>query len=63
MSKKFKTMFVNISRISPGDTIVLDGKITTVNKENIKKCSFMGTTLFGDSYKLGSELVEKVIFK
>ncbi len=61
MSKKIKTVFVNVSQISAGDTIVFDGKITTVNKENIKRDPFMGITLFGDSFKLGKKLVEKVI--
>lgn len=54
---------VHISKIAAGDTINHLGTITTVGKNDIKKGSFMGVTLFGDSYKLGKELVKKVIFK
>ena len=57
-----KTKKVHISEIKAGDTIVCrDGKIRTVCQNNIKK-SFIGTTLFGDSYNCGYILVEKVIF-
>ncbi len=53
---------VHISNIRQGDTIKCkDGFIRTVNKEFIKN-GFMGVTLFGDSYKLGTEPVLKVIF-
>lgn len=56
-----KTNPVHISLISAGDTIVHNGKLTTVCANNIKKDSFMGTTLFGDSYKLGYQPVQKVV--
>jgi hypothetical protein len=52
---------VNISTISAGDTIEHCGEIVTVGKNNIKYCNFMGYTIFGDSYKLGYQLVKKVI--
>jgi len=54
---------VHISTIVAGDTILhTDGKLTTVTKTNIKTGS-NGTTLFGESYKLGYMPVKKVIFK
>jgi len=52
---------VHISRISVGDTIERDGKLTTISGNNLKVNTFMGTTLFGDSYKLGSVAVNKVV--
>jgi len=52
---------VHISNISAGDTICHNGKISTVSRNNIKRDSFMGTTLFGDSYHLGHTPVEKVV--
>jgi hypothetical protein len=52
---------VHISRISAGDTIEHDGKLTTVSGNNIKINSFMETTLFGDSYNLGTKPVKKVV--
>ena len=52
---------VHISTIKHGDTILhVDGNIRTVNKEYIKR-GFCGITLFGDSYRMGTQLVEKII--
>lgn len=51
---------VHISEIRVGDTILHNGEIKTVSGNNIKNCSFMGKTLFGDSYNLGHKLVVKV---
>jgi hypothetical protein len=52
---------VHISTIKSGDTIIHLGIITTVCNNNIKGGGFMGVSLFGDSYNLGRQLVEKVI--
>jgi len=53
----------HISSIIAGDTILhTDGFIRTVCKSNISK-GFMGMTIFGDPYKLGTILVKKIIFK
>ncbi len=58
---KYKISEVHISTIKNGDTILhTDNLITTVNNCNIKN-GFMGITLFGDSYKMGSVLVKKII--
>ena len=54
---------VHISQIMPGDTIIhSDGLVRTVNFENIKTGKFMGTTLFGDSYRLGTQKVKRILF-
>ena len=54
---------VHISTISVGDTIISkDGHMTTICKNNLSH-GFMGHVINGDSYKLGTELVQKVIFK
>ena len=52
---------VHISQISAGDTIEHGGKLTTVCANNIKRDSFMGVSLFGDSYNSGAKLVNKVV--
>lgn len=58
---KYKIVEVHISTITHGDTILhLDGLIYTVGKNWIKK-GFMGITLYGDSYNLGTILVKKII--
>jgi hypothetical protein len=54
---------VHISQIKGGDTIIHNDEIKTVCFKDIKKCSFMGKTIFGDSYKLGTTLVKRVTFK
>ena len=59
----YRVTEVHISCIKSGDTIIHnDGKLTTVCKNNIKRDSFMGITLFGDSYKLGYQLVKRIEF-
>jgi hypothetical protein len=56
-----KIIPVHISQISAGDTIEHNGKLTTISANNIKRDSFMGTSLFGDSYHLGHKPVSKVV--
>jgi hypothetical protein len=56
------TKFVHISTISNGDTVIHESKMRTVNaKDHISRSEFMGVTLFGDSFKLGTVLIEKVV--
>ena len=52
---------VHISHISVGDTVEHGGHLRTVSGNNIKKDSFLGITLFGDSYNLGTKPVSKVM--
>lgn len=51
---------VHISTIQAGDTILHNGLIRTVGNVNIRHSSFMGITLFGDSYRLGNTLVKRL---
>jgi len=52
----------HISQIRVGDTVEHNGEIKTISGTNIKRCSFMGTSIFGDSYRIGRIPVKKVIF-
>ena len=55
---------VHIKTIKVGDTVLCkDGEQRTICKNNISYGGFMGTSIFGDSYKSGYEKVKKVIFK
>ena len=57
-------VLTNIKNIRIGDRIIdNDGKTKTVSKGNIKYNEFMGLTLFGDCYKLGTQKVRKLIYK
>lgn len=57
----YKIKPVHISTIKNGDTILhTDNKIRTVNDKFIKR-GFCGITLFGDSYKMGTQLVKKIL--
>ncbi len=58
----YVTEEVHISTIQPGDTIIHDGEMKTVSGTFIKKDGFMGTTIYGDSYRLGHKKVTKVFF-
>lgn len=52
---------VHISTIKNGDTIIhTDGHARTVSNSNIKR-GFYGITLFGDSYRMGTIQVKKVL--
>jgi len=57
-----KIIEVHISTIKKGDTVLCkDGFVRTIGANNIKYDSFMGHSLFGDSYKSGTEKVKKVL--
>jgi hypothetical protein len=56
-----ETIEIHISLIVVGDMIIHNGEMKTVSGNNIKVDSFMGTTLFGDSYKIGYKKVIKVL--
>lgn len=53
---------VHISAIKNGDTIIHNGELKTVCTQDIRKSTFLGTTIFGDSYHLGQMPVIKIIF-
>ena len=54
---------VHKESIEIGDAIICkDGRTRTVCKNNIKRNSFTGITIFGDSYMLGHEKVRRVLF-
>ena len=57
---EYHIAMVDISLINKGDIVLHDGKLISVNKEDIKSCKFMGITLFGDSYSLGYKKVARV---
>ena len=62
----FILLFINIQILSAQDYLHWVKRIGGINNETsvlIKKDSFMGTSIFGDSYKLGTTKVKKIIFK
>ena len=52
---------VHISQINVGDVIEHNGVAKTVSGNNLKRSEFMGITIFGDSYKLGSQKVKRLM--
>lgn len=62
MHEPFKITKVHISEIKVGDTIIFNGKQSTVCKNNILKADFLPMSIFGDSFRSGTILVEKVLF-
>ena len=60
--KCFIIELVHKDDITAGDTILLDGELKTVSGNNIRKGGFCGTTIHGDSFKLGLEPVKRVRF-
>jgi len=61
--EKHKILCISILGVKPGDTIIHNGKMCTVGKDDIKESKLMGRTIFGDSYRLGHDMVKKVIFE
>lgn len=58
--KNLITSNVHVSAVMPGDCILHDGKMKTVGRKDIKRSDFMGTTIFGDSFNLGTKAVVKM---
>ena len=57
-------ILTDIQDIKIGDTIIdNDGTTKLVSQGNLKYNEFMGLTLFGDCYRLGTQKVRKLIFK
>ena len=59
---RFTIENVHKDRIRVGDTILLDGELKTVCNNNIRRGGFCGTTIHGESFKLGLEPVKRVHF-
>ena len=61
---KYSFKNVNIASIKAGDTIEHNSNIATVGRDDIKYSRFMGSTLFGDSYRCGHKPVKLInVFK
>lgn len=58
----YKLVKVPISTIKPGDTVLHEGVMQTVCRNNIGFDSLFGTSLWGDSYKAGWDPVTLVVF-
>ena len=53
----------NVSNIRFGDTVVHHGQVKTVCKDNIKYGGFMGSSLWGDSYRSGMDPAIRILVK
>ena len=51
--------YVHIRDVRVGDTVEHNGHLRTVGRADLKRDTFMGTTLWGDSYRAGTVLVRK----
>ncbi len=58
----FDVIYVKLSQLNYGDTVIYQNKIHTVSKSNLKYNNFDGYTFYGDSYKLGTTKIQKVLF-
>lgn len=56
---KFTIVQTHIADIKAGDTILHDDHLKTVCACNIKHDSFLGASLFGNSYMAGRAMVSK----
>lgn len=51
---------VNINTLVVGDTVIHEDKVITLTNSNLKRDPFMGASVCGDSYHLGSLPVQLV---
>lgn len=63
ISRRVEVDKVHISLIRAGDTVFHEGWVKTVGAKDIKYETFMGYTLFGDSYILGRKPVRRLNMK
>lgn len=56
------TELISVSRLTPGDTVVIDGVAKTVGRDYIKHCPFMGSSVYGDCRALEGRKVEVMLF-
>ncbi len=56
-----RTVSVHIDMIRVGDVVERGTEMVTVCPKDLKPSGFMGTTLFGDSYRCGTLPVKKQI--
>lgn len=61
MALSYTVKLTHISLIRPGDTVETDGGLKTVSPKDLRK-GFMGITLWGDSFRLGTTPVRLAIF-
>lgn len=57
----FTIKLIHVDMIRQGDTVEVGGQLKTVCGRDVKRGGFTGTTLFGDSYKAGRELVRLAV--
>jgi hypothetical protein len=57
MSTKTSVKKVHISQVHAGSLIAHYGELKTVCDSDIRKCNFMGKSIFGDSYCSGHKPV------
>ncbi|ALY07165.1 hypothetical protein VmeM32_00179 [Vibrio phage vB_VmeM-32] len=48
--------------INVGDTVLVNGQLRTVGRDDIYHDSFMGTTIFGNSYHIKRKIIKCKIF-
>jgi hypothetical protein len=52
----------HVNDVAVGEAIFFKGKYRTVGKKDIKRNSFMGRSIFGDSFSSGHKLVKVLKF-
>lgn len=62
MITKVNRSQVHIRTIQVGDTIEHGGHVVTVGQKDLRNDMFMGVSIFGDTYSLGSKPVTKIEF-
>lgn len=59
-NKKDEYTEVHISNIRAGDAVIHNKELVTVGNKDLRYSSFMGISIFGDTYNLGTKKVKRV---
>lgn len=57
-----RTTSVLVADLRPGDVVLIDGTPRTVCKRALRRCPFMGATLWGDPHGLTGRKVQALLF-
>lgn len=57
-----KTETVHMDTLRPGDTVMLGGRMHTLSRLNLKRCPFVGATVYGDCRAPQGRMIDVVLF-
>ena len=57
-----KTETVHMSTLRRGDTVMIGGEMRTLSRSNLRRCPFMGVSVYGDCRGSQGRMIDVVLF-